>query len=108
MLLSQRRVRRERLEQVLAERRSTLDPELRVETAVLAGRPSDALIEFAAETDVDLIVTGSRHWGPLFAAVAGSTSRRLADRAPCPVLIAPRGHGRPLVAPGTADLAGRV
>jgi nucleotide-binding universal stress UspA family protein len=72
-----------------------------VECRTLHGPPGPAL---AAEcTDgIDLLVAGSRGYGPLHAVVAGSVSRHLAHHAPCPVLVVPRGardrlRGRPTV-----------
>ena len=49
----------------------------------------------AASADVDLLVMGSRGLGPLRAVVLGSVSRRVIDRAACPVLVIPRGDDDP-------------
>jgi nucleotide-binding universal stress UspA family protein len=59
-----------------------------VETVVRTGRPAEVVIEAAG--DADLIVTGSRGYGPLHSVIVGGTSRRLVDRAPCAVLVVPR------------------
>ncbi len=62
--------------------------EVRVET--VHGRPADRLLELAGE--VDLLVIGSRRWGPLSRVLLGSTGEALAHDAPCPLLVVPRPH----------------
>ena len=51
-------------------------------------RPRE-LLEFA-EDATDVLVVGSRGFGPLHATIAGSVSSRVADEAPCPVIVVPR------------------
>lgn len=46
-----------------------------------------------ASSDFDLIVTGSRGYGPWHRTLLGSTSRQLVSGARCPVLVLPRGAG---------------
>lgn len=46
--------------------------------------------EASIEKDVDLLVLGSRGYGPLTRVLLGSVSRRAAQDAPCPVLVVPR------------------
>jgi nucleotide-binding universal stress UspA family protein len=60
-----------------------------VDIDVLAQDPADALE--AASRHVDLLVMGSRAYGPRRAVLLGSVSRRVIDRAACPVLVLPRG-----------------
>ncbi|MEA2291557.1 MAG: hypothetical protein QOF17_577 [Solirubrobacteraceae bacterium] len=60
-----------------------------VEVDVMGGDPADALIHVSAH--LDLLVCGSRGYGPLRAVVLGSVSSRVADEAHCPVLVLPRG-----------------
>jgi nucleotide-binding universal stress UspA family protein len=74
---------------------------LDVTTRLLEGDPADELAAAAAQ-DADLLVTGSRSFGPLRATVAGSTSSKLADRAPCPTVVVPRGVA---VVPRGAELS---
>jgi len=57
---------------------------------VLTGRPGHALVSACAD-GVDLLVAGSRSYGPLRGALVGSVSRYVVDHAPCPVLVVPRG-----------------
>ena len=61
-----------------------------VETHVVAviGDAPQALTA-TAET-MDLVVTGSRGYGPLHSVLVGAVSRHLVDHAPCPVLVVPR------------------
>jgi hypothetical protein len=51
---------------------------------------------------VDLLVCGSRGYGPARAVLLGGVSRRVAAEASCPVIVLPRGVKAPLDA-----LAGR-
>lgn len=74
-----------------------------VDCRTLHGPPGPAL-EAECTDGIDLLVAGSRGYGPLHAVVAGSVSRHLAHHAPCPVLVVPRGardrlrgNGRPTV-----------
>jgi nucleotide-binding universal stress UspA family protein len=56
---------------------------------VVVAEPADALVELSE--DVDLLVCGSRGYGPLRAVLMGSVSHALMRRAHCPVLVVPRG-----------------
>jgi nucleotide-binding universal stress UspA family protein len=47
-----------------------------------------------AEQGVDLIVLGSRGYGPVRAVLLGSVSATVLGSAPCPVLVTPRSAGR--------------
>jgi nucleotide-binding universal stress UspA family protein len=69
-----------------------------VDTRVVTGPIPSALAD-AAE-GVDLLVTGSRGYGPRHSVLVGGVSRYLVDNAPCPVLVVPR------VAEGAADRDG--
>lgn len=62
----------------------------------LAGSAGPALVDACCE-DVDLLVCGSRSYGPLHALLAGCVSRHVVDRAPCPVLVIPRAAVRRLL-----------
>lgn len=56
-------------------------------------RRGDAAAVLADEADVglDLLVVGSRGYGPVRRAVLGSVSAKLTRLSPCPVLVVPRG-----------------
>jgi nucleotide-binding universal stress UspA family protein len=64
----------------------SLDPGTQVE--IRRGRPANALLDLCA--DVDLLVIGSRRWGPVARLLLGSTGESLAYHATCPILITPR------------------
>lgn len=55
---------------------------------VTRGRPADGLLALSGE--VDLLVIGSRHWGPTARLLLGSTGEALLHDAACPVLVVPR------------------
>jgi nucleotide-binding universal stress UspA family protein len=55
---------------------------------VVVGLPARELA--FAGNELDLLVTGSRNYGPIRRLVLGSTSARLVHEAPCPVLVATR------------------
>jgi nucleotide-binding universal stress UspA family protein len=55
---------------------------------VLRGRPADALL--AVSERVDLLVIGSRHWGPATRLLLGSTGEDVMHDAACAVLAVPR------------------
>ena len=59
-----------------------------IETRVVPG-PAAEVIAQEAE-GADLIVIGSRGYGPRHSVLVGGVSRKLVDNAPCPVLVVPR------------------
>lgn len=59
-----------------------------VETEVRCGRPADSLLDLSRE--VDLLMIGSRRWGPVARVVLGSTGEALLHDATCPVMAVPR------------------
>lgn len=61
------------------------------EGAVLDGDPAEALLADAAGDD--LLIAGSRGHGPFHRVLTGSVSTRLLRKAPCAVLVVPRGSG---------------
>jgi nucleotide-binding universal stress UspA family protein len=64
--------------------------------AALDGVDGDAVIGLAGEelsafsAEVDLLVSGSRGYGPAHSLIAGSTSLHLAGHARCPLVVIPR------------------
>ena len=62
------------------------EPGVAVETALLSGRPAQALAEAAA--DASMLVVGSRGAGGFAALLLGSVSRYVATFAPGPVVVA--------------------
>jgi len=77
---------RRQAQRLLDEALTSLD--VPAEGEVVVGSPAADLQ--ALTEHVDLIVTGSRDWGPLRRVALGSTSDRLVHHALCPVLVVPR------------------
>ncbi len=65
------------------------------ETRVVVGDPVQALCSVAKDEGADLLVVGTRGHGPFRAAMVGSVSRGVVLRAPCPVVVVPRGTMAP-------------
>jgi nucleotide-binding universal stress UspA family protein len=63
-------------------------PELHVDD------PADVLLRVSK--NVELLVCGSRGYGPLRSVLLGGVSRRLVDESSCPVLVLPRASRQPL------------
>ena len=61
------------------------------EVDTLYNDPADGLL--AAAHQVDLLVMGSRARGGRRSVILGSVSRKVAERATCPVVIIPKGYG---------------
>lgn len=68
---------------------AALDPELRALPVVERGDPVETLFE-AVEKGLDLLVLGSRGFGPVMRLLLGSVSSRVIRGATCPVLVVPR------------------
>jgi nucleotide-binding universal stress UspA family protein len=60
-----------------------------VETDISAQDAADFLI--AASANVDLLVCGSRGYGPRRAVLLGGVSRRVVAESACPVIVLARG-----------------
>jgi nucleotide-binding universal stress UspA family protein len=81
-------------ERAIAEATEQLDklipPErnksLKVKMAVRTGKPYQKIVQFAEETQTDLLMMGVRGRGALDIAVFGSTTYRVIQLGPCPVL----------------------
>lgn len=74
-----------RLHDAVAE----LPSELRALPVLETGNPVERLLE-VAEVGVDLLVLGSRGFGPVMRLLIGSVSSRVIRGAPCPVMVVPR------------------
>lgn len=77
-------------EKVLSQGMAAVGPKLHVEGQRLDGLPA-ATLAAACEDGVDLLVVGSRGYGPALRVILGSVSAELTRTAPCPVLVTPRG-----------------
>jgi nucleotide-binding universal stress UspA family protein len=72
--------------------------EVPVQRETIGGEPADVLIERSQE--LDIMVLGSRAYGPLRHALLGSVSAEVMREARCPVLVQPRGvDGTPAAPP---------
>jgi nucleotide-binding universal stress UspA family protein len=60
------------------------------ESVLIRGEPADVLLEQTRQ--LDMLLAGSRGYGPLGAVLLGSTTRDLMHGAACPMLIVPRGR----------------
>jgi nucleotide-binding universal stress UspA family protein len=80
---------RVRAEGELRAATAALGGDVPVETEALVEDPADVLI--GVSQNLDLLVCGSRAYGPRRAVLLGGVSRRLAAEAHCPVIVLPRG-----------------
>ncbi len=84
---------REHLEKVIEAKLGDLPEAVEAAGEVVEGSPAKALAE-AAEA-ADLLVLGSRGYGPVRSVLLGSVSTHLVRSAPCGVMVVPRGDGKP-------------
>jgi nucleotide-binding universal stress UspA family protein len=64
--------------------------EVEAEIESWVGEPADVLVD--ASQHLDMLVCGSRGYGPLRAVLLGAVSRRIVTDAHCPVTVVPRGR----------------
>ena len=81
---------RQQAERLAAEGAGRVAGDLTVERDVAWGEAGTALAS-AARAGGDLLVIGSRRYGPVRSVLVGSAGHHLAHNATCPVLIVPRG-----------------
>jgi nucleotide-binding universal stress UspA family protein len=93
--------RRGEVEAGLERAVAALPAGVEVETELHVENPADVLLRISEH--VDLLVCGSRGYGPLRSVLLGGVSRRLVEGSQCPVLIVPRGAVVPMedLAPDT-------
>jgi nucleotide-binding universal stress UspA family protein len=88
--------RRERAEYARAAATEAIDalrPQDEPEVVVVEGEPVEQLTDVSRE--LDILVVGSRGYGPVRSVLLGGVSAPLIERAACPVVIVPRGDARP-------------
>ena len=73
---------------------ATVRPGVEAKSVRLMGGPAEMLASRSAT--LDLLVTGSRGYGPLRSVLVGGVSGRLMRSAQCPVIVVPRGIEEPL------------
>ncbi len=76
-------------DRILTEAVKSVDSGLAATGRRLDGPPAPTLAE-ACEDGADLLVAGSRRYGPVMRVLLGSVSTQLVREAPCPVLVVPR------------------
>jgi nucleotide-binding universal stress UspA family protein len=84
------RIVKEGVDALVAE----LPAELNAEGITLEGDPAEQIASRTA--DLDLLIVGSRGYGPLRSVLVGGVSGRVARDAQCPVIVVPRGIEAPL------------
>jgi nucleotide-binding universal stress UspA family protein len=67
--------------------------DLSVSRAILEGPIPASIVEESRRSSLDLLVVGSRRFGPLRRLLLGSVSRALMHSAPCSLVVVPRGGG---------------
>jgi nucleotide-binding universal stress UspA family protein len=60
---------------------------LKIKTAVRIGKPYKQIIQLALEAQIDMVAMGVHGYGALDPAVFGSTTYRVIQLGPCPVLV---------------------
>jgi nucleotide-binding universal stress UspA family protein len=87
---------RVRTEQAVRNAVASLGDDVPLEVDAFLEDPADTLIRVSEH--LDLLVCGSRGYGPLRAVLLGGVSRRVTAEAHCPVIVLPRGVESPLPA----------
>jgi nucleotide-binding universal stress UspA family protein len=85
-------------------RTAVVDADVEVSTGVFAGTAVEELTDLSSR--VDLLIVGSRAWGPVRRILLGSTAAHLMRQAHCPVLVLPRGAATGQ--PGEQDAGARA
>jgi nucleotide-binding universal stress UspA family protein len=82
------------VEATLATALNALPAGVEVESEIHVDDPAEVLLRVSEHAD--LLVCGSRGYGPLRSVLLGGVSRRLVDGARCPVVVLPRESAHPL------------
>jgi nucleotide-binding universal stress UspA family protein len=80
---------RKQIDASLEELVSRMSRDLEIETVMRHGDPAEELLK-ACEDGIDLLVLGSRGYGPVGSVLLGSVSHRVVREAPCAVVVVPR------------------
>jgi nucleotide-binding universal stress UspA family protein len=86
--------RRQEFRRILEEAAAPLPDSLQAATVLVEGRPADAVVN-EASNGMGLLVMGSRSYGPIRRVMVGSTAIDVMGRAPCPMIVVPRGAAGP-------------
>jgi nucleotide-binding universal stress UspA family protein len=93
--------RREEFRRMVENGAKPIPEELRATTVLLEGHPAAEIVETAGRS-IDLLVMGSRNYGPIRRVMVGSTAIAVMRRSPCPVIVIPRGADTPSADSATA------
>jgi nucleotide-binding universal stress UspA family protein len=96
--------RRAEFERLLDGATAPLSDEYAAKTTLVEGRAADAIVQ-EARKGIDLFFLGSRAYGGLRRAIAGSTAAEVLRRSPCPVVVVPRGSTVPAESGSSAAAA---
>ena len=99
----ERRLQRKWLEKELERVAAEQPARVLAAAEVVDGRPSAVLIE--ASHELDLLVMGSRSYGPARRVLFGAVSNSVARQAACPLLVTPRSAVEDLTGERVIDLA---
>jgi nucleotide-binding universal stress UspA family protein len=80
--------------------RGLVPPAIRGDVELVPGRPEQALAESSRE--VDLLVCGSRGYGPVRTVLLGGVSTSLAHRSAAPLIVVPREAALPIDEPAAS------
>ncbi|MGZ4201928.1 MAG: universal stress protein [Thermoleophilaceae bacterium] len=95
----------EAADRLLATAAERLPEDVKAVAKVLTGNPAEML---AAEAgSVDMLVMGSRGYGPVRRVLLGGVSSRLMRHSPCPLLVVPRSATEPVLR-GDMEVTGRA
>jgi nucleotide-binding universal stress UspA family protein len=83
-------IRRAHYGAIVDDALKALRPEVRPEGRLLSGEVEEQLVE-QANASLDVMVVGSRGYGPVRRVLLGSTSNALMRSARCPLIVYPRG-----------------
>lgn len=97
---------RRHYEAELAEAVEGLQGKLEVEPVLREGRPFEVLADQTVE--LDLLVLGSRRYGPLRRVLVGSVASKAIAMSACPVIVAPRTAEEPLSASEAEGLGSTI
>ena len=82
------------VEQTVASAIEEVGGSVHAEIDLVYGDPAETLLGFTST--LDILVMGSRAYGPTRAVLLGGVSRKVTARSSCPVLVLPRGAEHPL------------
>ena len=86
-----REIIRNRFERLLADAVEQMPTDVQVDSVLLEGMPAKDIADQGVE--LDLLVMGSRGYGPIRRTLLGGVAREVVTLSPCPVMVLPRSAG---------------